>query len=652
LENPNAWIPRYAFIAAAVCAAGGVAYAWVRRRRPQETGPADTSSGIFWGMMLAYIALFSTLNVLSSLSFHKYTDTAIEAQTIRSIARTGLPLSSVQHSISESPNILAHHASLFYYAIAPLYRIFDTPVVLFPLWVTAVALAALPIWRISRKHLGETRWALIPPLGYLLHPTVQYSSVWELHALVLGAPFIAFAFEALEEKRPRRFLILCLLGLTVREDMTFSILSLCLYGLASGRERKRCLLVAVLAASWYLAYTEIVAPALSPDAAELRGRHFAHLGDTPSQQLASLLLPPWKGWASLCSLPKIGNGVLFFLPTLWVPLATGWKALSFALPFGLMFLSESASLYSIFLYYSMPVLPIVFACLPTGIERLCRGGPGRRALPAALLASSLAASVLYGPAPWSIQFFSQAWKLADFKAPYFHKSSYQITERTGAARAMLREIPGEAIVSAPNYFLLPLIDHEVYFLQPDEIRRWTLDRAGYAVLDHRHPNRYGFQGLPWEEQRIFLEKRGFGLMIEEGSCYLFRKGRRLPETDGDTHQMGSPAQGGEGRPPQGDLQTQLPDDQRLQQPMPDLQHLAGLPARSPKAGGRAYFVGNRKDLRTAPPHRRLVQPDRRGAVRASSLPRHSPSGRRTGPEPAGDRYPDQRDAGRHDPTLR
>ena len=65
----------------------------------------------------------------------------------------------------------------------------------------AIALGALPVFWLARKHLGSERAALGFALAYLLYPPTQWLTLNEFHPVALACPLLLFAFWYLDEDR-------------------------------------------------------------------------------------------------------------------------------------------------------------------------------------------------------------------------------------------------------------------------------------------------------------------------------------------------------------------------------------------------------------------------------------------------------------------
>ena len=65
----------------------------------------------------------------------------------------------------------------------------------------AVALGAVPVFLLARKHLGSEWAGLGFALAYLLYPPTQWLVVDDFHPVALATPLLLAAFWFLDEDR-------------------------------------------------------------------------------------------------------------------------------------------------------------------------------------------------------------------------------------------------------------------------------------------------------------------------------------------------------------------------------------------------------------------------------------------------------------------
>src|SRR5213079_2491220 len=83
----------------------------------------------------------------------------------------------------------------------------------------AVALGAVPVFWLGRKHLRSEHAALGFALAYLLYPAVQWLTLNEFHPVALACPLLLFAFWYLDEDRLGAFALFALLAALTEEEI-------------------------------------------------------------------------------------------------------------------------------------------------------------------------------------------------------------------------------------------------------------------------------------------------------------------------------------------------------------------------------------------------------------------------------------------------
>ena len=96
---------------------------------------------------------------------------------------------------------LAAHVDPILVVFAPLWWIWPSPDLLLVAQAIAVALGALPVFWLARKHLGSAHAALGFALAYLLYPATGWLTLNEFHPVALATPLLLFAFWYLDEDR-------------------------------------------------------------------------------------------------------------------------------------------------------------------------------------------------------------------------------------------------------------------------------------------------------------------------------------------------------------------------------------------------------------------------------------------------------------------
>src|SRR5439155_17787759 len=141
-----------------------------------DRGPAALriirARSLLWAAMAAYAAGFAALSVLRHEAFETGRfDLGNMVQAVWSTAHGHLLQVTNLHGAQISR--LAAHVDPILIVFAPLWWIWPSPSLLLTAQALAVALGALPLFWLARKHTGSERAALGFSLAYLLFPATQ-----------------------------------------------------------------------------------------------------------------------------------------------------------------------------------------------------------------------------------------------------------------------------------------------------------------------------------------------------------------------------------------------------------------------------------------------------------------------------------------------
>src|SRR5438132_4862496 len=177
---------------------------------------------LLWAAAAAYAAGFSALSVLRQDAFNTGRfDMGNMVQAVWSTAHGHfLRVTSLQ---GEQISRLAAHFDPILVLFAPLWWIWPSPDMLLVVQAVAVALGALPVYWLGRKHLRSERAGLGFALAYLLYPAVQWLTLNEFHPVALACPLLLFSFWYLDEDRLLAFAALAVLAATTKEEIALVI---------------------------------------------------------------------------------------------------------------------------------------------------------------------------------------------------------------------------------------------------------------------------------------------------------------------------------------------------------------------------------------------------------------------------------------------
>ncbi|MFF5704473.1 DUF2079 domain-containing protein [Streptomyces sp. NPDC012794] len=417
-------------------------------------------------------ALFLAYCVLSVTRYRRMEeaswDLGIFEQAVRGYAWLQAPVVDLK---GPGFHVLGDHFSPVIALIAPLYRLFPTPLTLLVVQAALLALSALPVTRASAKLLGRAR-GLALGAAYGLSWGIQRAVEFDFHEICFAVPLLAFALEALLARRWRAALGWGLPLLLVKEDLgvTLAVLALVVAWRARHADPRAARLAVAVAAAGVAAAAlvfTVVIPAFATDGYA----YWEKLGEDGGGPLRGLgtklttlgwVLVPTTGLLALRS-PLL----LVAVPTL------GWR-----------FLSGDPHYWSTGYHYSAVLMPVLALALADALDIARHSGrPRVRAyaaqLPGAVLAAALALSATSMPL-----------------ARLGERSAYEKPERVTAVERLLAKIPDGVRVEADNGPLTRLTSRcQVFwigntkgvlpaFLVFDNSSGWAGDPVAYAEWLH------------------------------------------------------------------------------------------------------------------------------------------------------------------------
>jgi uncharacterized membrane protein len=366
---------------------------------------------------------------------------------------------------------------------APLWLLWPSPLLLLTVQAAVLALGAIPLFWLARKHLRREWDAALLAFAYLVCPTVAWNAVTAFSAVALAVPLLLFAIWYLDEGRLGAFAVTA--GLAVLCQEQIGLIVGCL-GLWYAWQRNRLSLGLTIAAIG-LAATAIDFLVVL--------KHFsggspfaARYGGSPTGLLHQLFTDP------LALLRQINShdllGLALVVPV--IGLCFGSTMMLVSLPqIALLLLSRRWGEWSWTGANVLLLVPFIYAATVFVLERFARTESPRRVHPVAVLAASSLAAVALGPFG-----IAGAGGLLQSHA-------------LNAQRHGVRLIPPSASVSATTHLALQLAARRHLDSFP------VLTDADWVAVDARDP---------WLPNTAFIRRR---VGIEIGVNDLVRRPRLL-----------------------------------------------------------------------------------------------------------------------------
>ncbi|HSB39434.1 MAG TPA: DUF2079 domain-containing protein [Gaiellaceae bacterium] len=394
------------------------------------------SRALLWTAVVAYAAGFAALSVLRHRAFSTGRfDLGNMVQAVWSTAH-GHPL-QITGLRGDQISRLGAHFDPILAAFAPLWLVWPSADMLLVAQAAALALGALPVFWLARKHLGSERVGLGFALAYLIYPPTQWLTLNEFHPVALACPLLLFAIWFLDEGRLVPFATCAIVAAATKEEIALVVAGLGIwYGLAHGR-RLTGAAIAVAGVAVALVAIEVVIPHFNRAGTSSFFTRYSQVGSTPGGIVHTALTDPWKVVTTAFTGRGLGYIARLVLPlALLVVLAP--LALIAAVPeLAVNLLSAATTQTSIRFHYTAGLIPVLVAAAVFGAKRL----PPRVPVAAIAVVVALVSNYLLGPVP--------LWR-------YFPGGQQQqahaaeVSEHDRIAAQALRLIPSDAVVSATN----------------------------------------------------------------------------------------------------------------------------------------------------------------------------------------------------------
>lgn len=340
------------------------------------------------------------------------------------------------HQISR----LGAHFDPIVVGLAPVWRLWPSPTMLLVVQAVGVALGALPVFLLARKHLGSEWAGLAFALVYLLYAPTEWLVVDDFHPVALATPLLLAGFWFLDEDRLVAFAVVAGLACLTKEHIGFAVAAMGLW-YAVTRRRRIGLVVAGAGIAVSLVAIAVIVPHYAPGGGSPFQSRYDAVGGSPSGIVKTALTDPGTTLSALTETRDLGYLFHLLLPLAFLSLLAPAAALTAAPEIALNLLSDVRTQTSIHFHYTAAAVPGLVVAAIFGTARL--RGLGQQATPLlrGLVAGGLLATVAYGPVPlWSHIPFGQS----------VGSSQYRVTARNHAADDAVAIVPASAAVSATN----------------------------------------------------------------------------------------------------------------------------------------------------------------------------------------------------------
>jgi len=462
---------------------------------------------ILFLIVILYILIFSTLTILKHISFNSTAyDLGLYDQTIWGYSKGRILFNTVREI-----NLLGDHVHPILFLIAPLYWIYPNVVMILIFQTICLALGAIPLFLITKKHLNE-KAALMIVISYLFYPSLQYANLFDFHPISIAVPFLFLALYSLDQKKYKlMFASLFIAGLT-KEYIPIFFITFGAYLFLIHKKKSMGITSIIIGLAWLYINMNVIIPAFSPGG-------YLYIKGTSYFALIKSKILSIEGIKFLVT-NKIPYFVLLFIPFgLGIFSFIGFPILLLAIfNFAILIFFQPIGLQGIIYHHPLQLMPFIITASVFGIKKCSK--KIKRIAPLFILTTSILAFIFYGP-------FTILYDLSEFNP----KSEY-----VNNGKEILSQIPKDASVVAPNW-IIPHLSHreQVYtakhfldnttFTQKSPPPEYIVFDLSEAIID---PKRSARKIQNTHLDYLFSNKE-YGIIDSKGTWLLLKLGADYEE---------------------------------------------------------------------------------------------------------------------------
>ncbi len=261
------------------------------------------------------------------------------------------------------------HFSPYIYLLTTGIWLWPSPLFLTTLQSLALTAAMIPLYRIAQRHLCSPAAGIAFCLLFFAHPYVHQVHQFDFHSISLFIPLMLFIFDAFDENKPKTVMVLCLLAMTIKEDVSLAMFGLGIFwALSRPNQKKWGITLAGLSVSWACMTIFLIIPGfLNTDSVQLP-RLFSYLGADFSEGFNKITENPFRFLHIVLSRPEnYWSLFLYFLSFGFLPFLKRKAIVLWIFPVLLCFLSDHPVFSAFKAQYSALSLPLLFYSAVQGL---------------------------------------------------------------------------------------------------------------------------------------------------------------------------------------------------------------------------------------------------------------------------------------------
>lgn len=349
---------------------------------------------------------------------------------------------------------LRNHAEATMFFLLPLYALAPRAETLLILQALLLGCAGIFVYRIAARRLARST-ALLVALAYYLYPPLHGAQFFDIHFQPVAAAFMLAAIDCFDVRRMKLFVVLFVLTILCREDISIGTAVFGLFLLLTGHRTRAGVIILVVSLVYFVLLRFVIMPAVGTWGFADHYRHLFPTGEGNFRGIIrTILTNPVFTFTTLLTAEKLRYLLQILTPVAFLPLRRIHLALSI-LPgayFTLLTTGYPPTL-DIGYQYSGYFIPYIFPAAALALAGMARQHPGwpgvvrRRAAVATLVCATVLTTVHWGAIP-PRQAFHSSYGFIDFQSP----TAEQIQRRRDI-HELAAMVPRDAILAASDHEL-------------------------------------------------------------------------------------------------------------------------------------------------------------------------------------------------------
>lgn len=254
---------------------------------------------------------------------------------------------------------LAFHADFILILLTPFYLIWDDPRMLLIIQSFVLACGGIFVYLISKEILKNKNLSLIFSICFYLNPAVNFTNLYDFHAVTLATTFLLGVFYFLIKKKWILVILFLILAGITKEQVWGITFLIGLYLIFITKKRSLGVFISISSLIIFYVLFWIAIPHFAQD------EHFAlsfysDYGDSTSEVFKNVLLNPVQTLQTIFLPDRIDYLKKLFMPLGYISFVA-FPFLIFALPdLSINLISSSPQMHQIYYQYSATITPFIF----------------------------------------------------------------------------------------------------------------------------------------------------------------------------------------------------------------------------------------------------------------------------------------------------